>query len=403
LITRELGAEGFGEFSSVQLTMTTIATVFGLGLNLASTRYVARYANLDPIKTQGIVGFVLLLTIIAGLVASTICLCLSPLIAANLLGSANLTSLVYVASPLIALTSLSLAQVGLLFGFEAFGATGRSYVAQGVATITTVPAGALIAGAYGAMIGQVLALVVACLVNHRLLVSEMRRRGLQPRFILGEKNFSLVFVYGAPALVADAAVNITLWVGTLMLIGSPGGLAEAGVFRAANQWYMAAMMLPSVASSVFLPILSERLGQGDREGSLYIFSRSTIAILVSGVPLALVGAALATSIMSVSGADFLSAGPVLVLMIWTALIQATQSPAASVIQASGRMWLGALMNIAWGIVFLSAFCAMSKSAESLALSRLLAFAAHSLWSVVFVTYFFRTGFGTAHLRRDIHE
>jgi O-antigen/teichoic acid export membrane protein len=389
--TRLLGAEGFGEFSSVQLTMATVATVSGLGLGLASTRYIAQYADADPIEAQSITAFVISVTTVVGLVASALCLLFSPTIAVALLGSADLKSLVCAASPLVVLTSLSAVQMGVLFGVGAFSSTAKSYFAQGAATVTAVPAGAVIAGAYGALIGQVIALVISCWVTHRLLKEEMRQRGWAPRFLIEKRHLSLVRDFGGPALIADAAVMFALWGGTIMLLSSPDGFWQAGVFRAANQWYMAALVLPSIVSSVFLPILSERLAQGDRDGSFYVFSRATIAIGVVGIPAALIGVSLAPFAMRISGSDFVAAGPVLSLMIWTALIQATQAPTSSIIQASGRMWLAALMNVAWAAIVISTFFFMSKNAESLSFARLIAYIVQFLWGVAFVTYFFKFG------------
>ena len=43
---------------------------------------------------------------------------------------------------------------------------------------------------------------------------------------------------------------------------------EMGIFNAANQWYAMLMFLPGLLGGVVLPVLSERLGQKDKNQSM---------------------------------------------------------------------------------------------------------------------------------------
>jgi hypothetical protein len=74
----------------------------------------------------------------------------------------------------------------------------------------------------------------------------------------------------------------------------------------------------------------------------------------------------------------------LVIVAATAALVALQSTVSQILPASGKMWLGPLMNAGWAAVLLGSFAMLRHmGAMGLALSFLLAYAVHATWTFAF--------------------
>jgi len=88
--------------------------------------------------------------------------------------------------------------------------------------------------------------------------------------------------------------------------------------------------------------------------------------------------------MKVYGAGYRDGWPTLIAVVWTAAILAVSTPVGDVITASGRMWLGLLMNSGWAVVFISStYLLVHLGSLGLASSRLIAYAVHAVWTMGF--------------------
>ena len=109
-----------------------------------------------------------------------------------------------------------------------------------------------------------------------------------------------------------------------------------------------------------------------------------LAAAATAVPLAGGVCLFSRQIMSFYGRDFVHGWPVLVLMVLTAALLAVQIPVGQIIAASGRMWLGLLMNSGWALALVGSFWFLRQyGALGLAASFLLAYVAHAVWTFAF--------------------
>jgi O-antigen/teichoic acid export membrane protein len=168
-----------------------------------------------------------------------------------------------------------------------------------------------------------------------------------------------------------------------MLVNAPNGFAEMGVFNAANQWSQVIVFLAGTIANVSIPIISERLGQGDHRAPIRILRGSIAATGAMVMPIAVGASAFSPIIMGAYGSGFRQGWLTMVVAFATAALLAVQTPIGTVIQASGRMWIGAAMNCAWGatLVILT-WIALPLGALGLALAGLGAYVAHGVWTFV---------------------
>ena len=165
-----------------------------------------------------------------------------------------------------------------------------------------------------------------------------------------------------------------------------------GVFNAANQWFGALIILPGVMAGAMLPVLSERIGANDSRASGKILSYSIGLSALVAAPLVGLGAVASPLIMAAYGAGFEDHWPTLLVALATGFLVAVQAPIGNVIAASGRMWTGLLMNLAWAAVFLGTTVLLIRwGALGLASSRFLAYAAHATWTFAFAYVVIRAG------------
>jgi len=144
------------------------------------------------------------------------------------------------------------------------------------------------------------------------------------------------------------------------------------------------MFLPSVLGSGLLPILSDRMGERDGKSSARILQLMLKLNGVIVIPAALGMSVFSSLIMKLYGKGYSGAWPTLIAVVWTAAIMGIIAPVGDVIAASGKMWLGLMMNAGWAIVYIgSTYFLVSLGSLGLASSRLLAYFVHATWTLGF--------------------
>jgi O-antigen/teichoic acid export membrane protein len=143
------------------------------------------------------------------------------------------------------------------------------------------------------------------------------------------------------------------------------------------------MFFPSVVGQAALPILSSLLGGGGTRSSRRVLAAAIAVSALTAVPIAAVLILARGMVMGLYGPVFAGYGDVLGVVAVTIIFLAVQTPVGQIIAASGRMWLGAAMNLAWSAVFVACavfFISRGYGALGLAAAYLIAYGVHSLWT-----------------------
>src|SRR5207248_9046597 len=217
------------------------------------------------------------------------------------------------------------------------------------------------------------------------LRSELATAGIRLDYRHCATEIGLLGQFSLPAILCGAMVVPVNWLCSAMLVRTPGGYAEMGIYNAMNHWFVALLFLPTVLEQVTLPMISERLGANDHRQSrkLLRLSLKTNALIV--VPLIVVGSCLSPLVVRLYGRGFEHSARVLIVVLLTAGFYAMAAPAGQLLIASNRLWLGFGMNAVWAaamIVFTRLL--LDRGAQGLANARLFAYLVHSVWTVLFV-------------------
>ena len=364
---RLLGKEAFGALGILQNTILMFGIFAGFGIGITATKYIAEYRIKDPDRAGRILALSLVVAIGFGSLAMALLCFFSPKLARATLAAPYLSTPLRISSVLFLFTAISGAQTGILSGLESFKKSALVNLWTGALTLVINITLIMLYGFYGAVWGLVISSGIGCLISHFAILSETKRLRIPINFDQMTAECGVLLRFSLPAVVAGLVPGPVRWLCSVMLVNRPGGYSEMGVFNAANQWAQIIIFLSTVVASASIPILSERLGANDIRSSFRILKVTMVLSVILVLPLVLLGSILSPWIMGAYGKTFQSAWPTLVILLLASSLLAVQIPVGNMIQASGRMWTGALMN--WGsAVVLLALTWITLSLGALGLS-----------------------------------
>jgi O-antigen/teichoic acid export membrane protein len=141
-----------------------------------------------------------------------------------------------------------------------------------------------------------------------------------------------------------------------------------------------------------LPVLAERLCQKDTNQSIKTMGLAIKANALVVMPLVLIAGIASPYIMSLYGTGFRAGWPTLVVVLLTAGLLAVQTPVGQIIAASGKMWIGFVMNLGWALTFIIAtLLLVEKGSLGLATARAFGYIIHAIWTFGFAIWLIRKG------------
>lgn len=390
LVARILGKTSYGELGMIQSTVGMFGVFAGFGLGLTATKHVAEFRRSDPQRAGRIIGLSGLFAILTGGLMALGLFIFAPWLAANTINAPHLAGVLRIGALILFINALNGAQTGALSGFEAFRTIALVNLFIGLISFPLLVAGAYFGGLTGAVWALAINLGFNWLINHLALRQEARRYGV-PFTLNGCTNeWPILWKFSLPAAISSAMVGPVNWICNAMLVNQPAGYDEMGIYNAANQWFSMMMFLPGMLGGVVLPVLSDQFGQNKTVESKRTIALTLKANLLFLGPLILLTSILSPYIMALYGDGFIQGWPTLVLVLLTSGMVALNSPVGQILAASGKMWIGFLMNVGWAIVFIvGTMLLVDQGSFGLASSRLIAYVFHSVWVFAFAFYYFR--------------
>ena len=404
-VARLLGRVGLGELAIIQSTVGVFGTFAGFGLGLTVTKYTAEYRSKDPVRAGRTIGLLSLVSVVTGGVMTLALALAAPWLAGHTLAAPQLGAPLRVSSLLLLMGAIGGTQAGALAGFEAFRRIAFINIISGVLAFPLMVGGAWWRGLDGAVVGLLVSQAANCLLNFRGLRAELARSGIPVNYSPSGREWSLLWTFSLPAFAANLLLGSVYWLCNTILVHAPRGYEQMGLFNAANQWFGALLFMPNILGQAALPILAERLGQNDNLRSQKVLALSIKLNALIATPLIVLGTVASPWIMAAYGPGFREAWPTLIIVLVTGGLLAVQTPVGQILAASGRMWLGAIMNFGWALTFLAGTWALlGWGASGLALARLAAYVVHALWTFAFAAYTLKPGRSTAlaHMTRATH-
>ena len=380
IAARSLGTEEFGELGIIQSTVGLLSLIGGLGLGLTATKYIAEFREKDIIKIGNILALSTVTSILSGIFMTFFLIFFAPFLAQQIFNAPQLTFSLQISTGMILAGAINGAQVGALSGFESFRKIGIINVITGCLFVPVTAIGLYLYGLNGLLTAFIFVMWIGVFLNRIALHYEYQRFGLNWSMKSWKKELPILWQFSIPAILAGIIVSLATWIVYTMLINQPGGFAEMGIFNAANQWRTILLFLPIIIGQVSVPILAERFGNIRYEAMAQLLKSLILITLIVLIPSMILVCIFSPFIMHLYGADFTNGWPVLILVAFTALLTGLSLPIGTIITASGRMWVGFLMNTGWAIILIgSAGLLLPWGALGLAAAFLIAYLVHMTW------------------------
>jgi O-antigen/teichoic acid export membrane protein len=375
VVARLLSPSEFGRLAVLQVTVTFLAGVAGLGLGIALTRQVAEATVSNRGDAGSYVGLALLTTFIAGLVTTGIYLLARSEVASEILQEPGATTAVVASAGAVLFGAVATNSQGALLGLEAFRLTAVAQSTLGVGVAIGLLIGAWSGGLQGALAGLSIGSALGAVVSTALLTKELLGRNIRITWLPARPIWRSLWRPAAPAFVALLTVSLALLLAQLELARQAGGYAEVGLFSLSYRWHIALLFIPAVIVPALLPKLTRLLTEGKELGGRRLFQIYGAGTLLLTVPPALVMTLAAVPILSLSGAYYAEHPLPLVILAVASIPSAANNVLSTGAIGAGaiRAWLASDVALA-AVLLGGAFVLVpSHAATGLAIAYLLAY------------------------------
>ncbi len=389
---RILGKQGYGELGVLNSTLLTLQSFAGFGLGATATKYVAELRGKDSERVGRILTLSTIVSAASGLLAMALLWAFAGWLATHAINAPQLTGLLRIAAFGLVFTTLGGAQAGALAGFEAFRRLTWLNVWSGLLGVPIAVAGVWFWGLPGAVWATIATAAVQWGLAHFAVRAEARAHGITIGVGGWWREQRVLWSFSLPAIALGVMVAPVNWAAAAILVNQPRGYPEMGVLSVANQWFGAVMFLPTALGGAVLPVLLERVGQGDRRGARKVLGAAIAMNTAVVVPIVAAASLASPWIMAMYGKEFGAAWRTLVIVLITAGLVAATTPVGNLFAVADRLWLAVLMNSGWAALFLGATLLLVKwGALGVATARLIAYVVHVVWTVWFALSFVRGG------------
>lgn len=158
-------------------------------------------------------------------------------------------------------------------------------------------------------------------------------------------------MFSLPALLGSLATAPVLWFCTVLIVRSPHGFSQMGIFSAADRWRLAILFIPVALFRSALPLLAN-LHEKNRAGYHQVArAHLLLNLAVVLLPVAAV-CCLSPLIMGTYGPGFRSGWPVMAVYCIATIPEALNTIFGYPLIASGRMWTRCGFDIALSVILL---------------------------------------------------
>lgn len=352
LVAKLLGAVEFGQLSMLRSSVDMMTLFAGLALGATANRYVALYRSTDPDKAGRVIGMT---TTIAWFTAGSAALLLILFAEkmAKILSAPSLVFEIRLIAAMLFFSAVSGAYSGILSGLESFKTQGTIASRVAMTAFPLVICGVFLAGVGGGVLALSSVSALSLFLSVRAVARLTKQMHIVSKFSWNSEQRRILQEFTAPALLSGLLVIPVFWIGNVILVGSPNGYKEMGLFAAANHWRQALVVIPSILGAVALPILSNLHGVRDYTTYLKILKTNLGVVAAMTLVPALILAAMSPVILGVYGSEFQVGWLAMVWLLVAGVFFALANVLGQMIASIGRVWIGLGLNICWACVFLA--------------------------------------------------
>ena len=182
VVARILMQQSFGEYSMVQATLLTMATLSQLATGYTAAKYIAEYRSVDPARAGRIMGVCAIVSGVMAGVGTLLLVAMAPWLAGTMLKAPQLASALVIGAGFLLFSSINGYQTGALSGLEAYSSLAKAGVVSGMVAIAAIFLGAWWGGLNGALLGLSVSALFRCGIHYIFLRVESCMHGIRPQY-----------------------------------------------------------------------------------------------------------------------------------------------------------------------------------------------------------------------------
>ena len=307
---------------------------------------------------------------------------IAPWLASNTLAAPNLAPILRISSLLLIFNTIVGIQAGSIAGFGAFKDLARIALFQGVISASLTVTGVY----YFGLIGAVTAMVVNSIINlilYKITINNLIKSfKIKIDYIKSWKEKDIIWKLSFPTMLSSIMVGPIIWIANIIIINTPGGYGQLGIFNAANQWQTILGFLPVVIGGVLLPMVSANINKENKTLEVVNVLSGWIIVIIIALPLITFPEIISLFYgQNYSSNVFLKT---ITLMMLVSCILSYKDGIARKLIAKNLMWWGFISNMVWGILFITSILIFKNlGALDLALSYIISYSMNTLIFVPF--------------------
>lgn len=390
LISRWFGIEVVGKFAVAYGTLMSAGMLAATGFSLMAIRNVAAEADRAPELAGRIVALALILTFVSGSLLAAVVFFFAEQIAGGLLKQPALAPFLAIVAPAILLNAMSQVQLSILSGLQQFRSIARLNIGYGATLVVAVPAGLWLYGLAGSFVAMALSTLGLCLAAWPVVRRALAEKEITIRFAGAFSEWPLITKFALPALFASILFEPVNWICTAIIVSTPDGLAEAGVYYIAMQLELLLLFVPQIVVQVIVPMLSSGFGERSRSRVLGILGMSVGTNLLIAVGFVGVMQLFGELLLGIFRLDLSMHATVFMLAVANAAVMSLAAPLGPVPVSAGYTWTGLAITGGWAATFIGGtWLLRDLGAEGAFTARLIAWTAQSIVYVFFTHYVVR--------------
>lgn len=350
VLSRILGQEVYGKFSSLNSTVNLFVLFSGMGLSATLTRYAAMYRQKSD-RLGIYIGTLRRICELMSLAFAIVMLFAAKQISFISTGGYELTEYFKVVAVVVYFASVSAVEQSIMIGLEKFR---QSSMVQLVRCTVFLIMGYVLSLQWGIW-GSVYALLISHLfqyvMSHVINAREYRSRKVKLRFVWGSETREAIIIFAIPAFLSSMFVMPVNWVCNA-IVTSRYGFSELAIFNVASQWMTYITYIPSQMGQM-RPIYTDLYQKEDICGLQKLVKKVTFTTTALAAVVAVVVGLFSNLILSAYGDGYVENKLPFYCMLATAVFFTAQVQTGFTIQAIGKMWIATIINAIWGFLLIA--------------------------------------------------
>lgn len=339
IIARLLGRTIFGEYTIILITLMTISLIAQVSTGVTATRYLAELRVRDRDKAGRILGLCTIVSAAMATLAVILLYILAPWLSTTILKAPHLCTGLRIGGGFLFFAVINGYQIGALAGLENFKNLAKAGLFNAGFLVSVSGLGAWHWGVNGALSGFAISAMINWLIHQHFLRAASRAQGISASYHGLWRERQVLTNFALPAALSGFISMPALWLANIFLVRSPNGYNEMAMYSAAMNIRTLIILLPRNINNVSCSILNYQKGvvnEIEYRRTYWInLIITSVLVLAGGIVVYFAG----QKILGLFGKNFEEASPVLLILLFSGLIEIVAISLYQVMQTKKMMWL----------------------------------------------------------------